>query len=174
MAEPKGPKVPVLSGLFAARATDGPPTLDRARETLGGPWVGGPEIGDVVRIHDRERLGVVVHADLTHRDVWIGSGRIQRVRADEVEVAPRPSLDPLEESRDRAEAELDAVLADVRIFASLENGAPVTYQDREGRAHGGTLVEKLRFGALVGTPDQRIVAVSFRRVAPNPPDAPDA
>lgn len=47
------------------------PSLDEARAQLGGPWIGGPDIGAVVTVSATvgERAGVVVHATPTERDV---------------------------------------------------------------------------------------------------------
>lgn len=140
-------------GLGAVRIPAGPPSVDDARAALGGRASTGPEAGARVRIGGSE--GVVVFASASERDVWIGEGRFQRVAADACEPAPRASS-----------AELDPVAADARRFAGLAEGDAVRYRDRHDREHEGQLVEKCRYGALVLRADARVVAVSFRRVAP--------
>ncbi|MDQ3033168.1 MAG: hypothetical protein M3Y87_12185, partial [Myxococcota bacterium] len=98
--------------------------------------------------------GVVVFTSTSERDVWIGEGRFQRVTAAACEPAgsaPHP--------------ELDAVAADARRFAAMSEGDPVRYRDRHDRDHEGQLVEKCRYGALVLGEGERILAVSFRRLA---------
>jgi len=151
--------LPVFGGVLGSLGA-GPPSLDEARAKLGGPWVGGPDIGRVVRVPAPigHRVGVVIHASDTHRDVWIGAGRIQRVVAADVEGAEDGSL--------------DEVVADARMHAGLTAEQPVVFQHRDGRTEEAVVVEKLRFGSLVGTEDGRILAVSFRRVAPRDGDAP--
>lgn len=161
--KPEGPSLPVLGGVWASiRDAAGPPTLEQARERLGGAWVGGPGVGELVlvRAATGRRPGVVVHASPTDRDVWIGAGRIQRV--------PPAELEPT----DREDPELEAVAGDARVFASLTEGQAVVYTDRTGTPGEGTLAEKLRYGALVGLGDGRVIAVSFRMLAPADGDAP--
>ena len=48
--------LPVFGGLLdPLRQT---PTLDQARVRLGGPWVGGPDIGRLVGVRGRTGVGV--------------------------------------------------------------------------------------------------------------------
>ncbi|MBX3276001.1 MAG: hypothetical protein KF729_37460 [Sandaracinaceae bacterium] len=155
-----GARRPLLPVLGAVRGDlfGEPPTLDEARAQLGGPWIGGPDIGSVVRVVGGavERVGVVVHATPTDRDVWIGAGRVQRVEP--------ARLVPAE-----ASAEHDAIVADARLHASLSVGDEVSFEGEDGAWADGVLVEKLRFGALVGVAGAehgKVVAIGFRRIAP--------
>ncbi len=148
-------RLPVLPG-FAS----GPPTLDEARRALGGPWEGGPQIGETVRVRGprEERVGVVVHASPTHRDVWVGAGRIVRAPLAQTEPVHDPSL--------------ARVSADACVFASLQAGQRVAYEARDGEVGEGVLAEKLRFGGLVGVDDGRVLAVGFRMLTPAAEGAP--
>lgn len=133
----------------------GPPTIEQARAGLGGRAATEARAGLRVRLGDADAAveGVVVFASPREDDVWIGEGRFKRVSPGDWVASDRsdPSLEPIE--------------ADARRFAALGEGAPVTFVDRMGRSHDGTLVEKCRYGALVSD-GARIVAVSFRRIAP--------
>lgn len=136
----------------------GPPTIEQARHGLGGRASTEGRAGARVRVADpRGGLveGVVVFASATEDDVWIGEGRFRRV--------PPAQCIVLE----RGDPALDGVEIHARRFAGLREGEPVSYLDRSGREHEGTVVEKCRYGALVAD-GSRIVAVSFRRVAPRP------
>ena len=46
----KKPHLSVFGGPFGPL---GPPSIDEARRQLGGPWVGGPDIGRVVQVFNR-------------------------------------------------------------------------------------------------------------------------
>lgn len=155
--------LPVFGGVLGSLGA-GPPSLDDARAKLGGPWIGGPDIGRVVRIPASigHRVGVVIHATETHRDVWIGAGRVQHVSGASVEEAEEAEGDET----------FDAVVADARMHAELTVEQPVVFQHRDGRTEEGVLVEKLRFGSLVGTEDGRVLAVSFRRLGPRGTEPP--
>lgn len=139
-------------GLGPVRVPAGPPSVDDARAALGGrasTVISGA--GERVRIASSE--GVVVFASTSERDVWIGEGRFRRV-------APA-ACEPIEPMPD---PELDAVAADARRFAAMSEGDPVRFRDRHDGDHAGQLVEKCRYGALVLGPDERVIAVSFRRL----------
>jgi hypothetical protein len=136
------------------------PTVDQARETLGGRASTDHTAGARVRVGSVRGAaieGVVVFGSERERDVWIGEGRFQRIAAGDCETLSLgdPALG------DRA---LDAVADDARRFATFVEGAAVRYLDRSGRAHEGTLVEKCRYGALVMGEGGRILAVGFRRI----------
>ncbi|MFK7988773.1 MAG: hypothetical protein AB8I08_22325 [Sandaracinaceae bacterium] len=154
------PKLPVIGGVFAKLSRpSGPPTLEQARETLGGPWVGDGTgtcpVGSTVAVQPVGTHGVVVHAEPDRRDVWIGGGRIQRVSLDRIEPKDAPEW---------------AQLADeARVFLHLRPSAPVAYETRTGEVGEGVLIEKLRYGGLVGLEDGRVVAVSFRKLTPLEP-----
>lgn len=140
-----------LPSLGMVRVPDQPPTVDGARAALGGRAATLEGAGAVVRMPSG-RLAVVVFVAPHEQDVWIGEGRFARA-TESLEPAP-------------ATPELEAVAADARRFARLSEGDPVRYLDRSGAPHEGTLIEKCRYGALVLAPDERVLAVSFRRVFP--------
>lgn len=136
----------------------GPPTIEQARDALGGRAATEPRAGRRVRVHDASGAlaeGVIVFASPREDDVWIGEGRFRRVSP--ADCVPLEGGDPA----------LAPIAADARRFAALSEGAAVTFVDRGGRPHEGTMVEKCRYGALVAE-GTRIVAVSFRRIAPRP------
>jgi len=145
--------LPVFGGLIDPGKPT--PSLDEARDHLGGPWVGGPDIGAVVRVPAAigELTGVVVHSTPSERDVWIGAGRIQRVPAASAVLAD-------------ADASHDALVADAEVYAALVVGQRVRYERPDGSSGEGAIAEKLRYGALVGTDDGRVLAVSLRRITP--------
>lgn len=154
------PRLPVLGGLFDELARGGgPPSLDEARRALGGPWVAGLDVGACVALTSggASRVGVVVHGDADERDVMVEPGRVHRVAASRLTPAPSTPA-------------LDAIGADARVHASLEVGQRVAYEARDGSVGEGALVEKLRYGALVGDDEGRVHAVGFRRVSPIDPD----
>jgi hypothetical protein len=59
-----------------------------------------------------------------------------------------------------------ALADDVRVFASLREGDEVCYEPPRGPPEHGKLLEKCRFGGLVGTRDGRVLAVGFRKLTP--------
>jgi len=63
------PNLPVLGGLWGTLESGETPTLDDAREKLGGPWIGRQDLGAPVDIPgpDGRRIGVVIHATPTER-----------------------------------------------------------------------------------------------------------
>ncbi|HJL14860.1 MAG TPA: hypothetical protein RMH99_04340 [Sandaracinaceae bacterium LLY-WYZ-13_1] len=148
-------RLPVLGGIWRSiRDASRPPTLEQARDRLGGPFQGGSGIGRRVTVGDA-RVGVVIHAGPAELDVWIGGGRIQRVGVAEAADAPSSDRDALE-----------AVADDARVHTALREGQRVAFLRRDGSIGEGRLAEKLRYGSLVGLDDGRVVAVSFRRLAP--------
>ena len=86
------------------------------------------------------------------RDVWIGQGRFVRVGASDLSalVDEDPSLAD--------------VAADARRFADMRELDEVRYVDRADVERCGTLLEKCRYGGLVSTEEDKIIAVSFRRL----------
>jgi hypothetical protein len=127
-----------------------PPTVDAARERLGGRASTGPGAGEIVGV--RTGLGFTSGDE---RDVWVGDGRIRRVDEARIVGAPQP-----------VDAALEAVAADVRVFATMREGEPVRFLAHDGAMREGTLVEKCRYGALVLGSGGKIVAASFRRLWP--------
>lgn len=130
------------------------PTVDRAREALGGRVESGEGAGSVVLVTMKRGAparGVVVCAVGDERDVWIGEGRF--VRTHPSELAPTD------------DASLEGVAVDARLFASLREGARVCAIAKDGTRREGVLAEKCRYGALVAV-DGKVLAVSFRRIVP--------
>jgi hypothetical protein len=132
------------------------PTLDAAREHLGGRGESEGEIGTLVRVASLagEPVGVVLFRGEGKADVWMGDGRVRRVGEDGLRVA----------TRQEASERLLSTAARVRDFARLREGHPVRFEPKVGEADDGLLVEKHRYGALVLRSDERIVAVGFRRL----------
>lgn len=130
------------------------PTVDRAREALGGRVTSEKGAGVVVVVTMKRGAparGVVVCALGDERDVWIGEGRFVRVHAADVEPASDPAL--------------DAVASDARLFSTLREGARVRAIAKYGARRDGILAEKCRYGALVAV-EGKVLAVSFRRIVP--------
>jgi hypothetical protein len=119
-------------------------TLARAREKLGGRVSSHGRGGEVVRVG--EDVGVVLWSDEVRCDVWIGSDRIKRVATAEASLAP-------------STVAMGSVAEDARAFAGLEEGADVVFDEKVQ----GRLLEKCRWGGLVGAEDGRVFAVGFRR-----------
>ena len=167
----EGARLPVLGGVWGQidAAASGPPTLDQARRSLGGPWrrhtPDRATLGTLVRVAGR--VGVVIHATSSDRDVWIDKGTIRRTsRLDSiVELSPDAIDDP------ELASELDRVAADAQVHASVSEGQQVVFLRRDGSTGLGVVAEKLRYGALVGVEGGAVLAVSFRRLAPTGSDA---
>jgi len=153
----KGTPLP-LFGAPSTRATKPAPKIDEARAALGGRGRSSALAGALVHVTmdaRAQQLGAVVFADETSVDVWIGDGRIRRVRSADVSIASDVGAHPLA-----------AVAADARIFATLSEGARVRFLSPTGVTLEGTLTEKCRYGALVLGLDGKLLAVSFRRLFP--------
>lgn len=145
---------PVLAKLMESAAA---PTVDKARSALGGRGATGPEAGTIVALPGGvlgRDVGVVVFASDTERDVWVGGGKLRRVPADRIESATDGEVT----------AGLLTVAREARAFAALDEGQAVRFETRGGEVLTGTLVEKCRYGALVLDADQKVLAVSFRRI----------
>lgn len=137
----------------------GPPTIEEAREALGGRVATrqGSSLGDLARFRDvyqRDVEGVVVCETAETLDVWIGEGRFQRIAVERARL-----------SRASSEHALADVAADARVFDTLREGQPVRFLSRDGAHREGVLAERCRYGALVSF-EGRIFAVSFRRLWP--------
>jgi hypothetical protein len=134
------------------------PTVDAARERLGGRAASAAGAGEIVGVRTSlgaVQAGVVIFVAPGERDVWVGEGRIRRVDPERVIAAPG-----------EVEASLQAVAADVRVFTTMSEGGRVRFVGHDGEMREGTLVEKCRYGALVLGAGEKIVAVSFRRLWP--------
>jgi hypothetical protein len=130
-----------------------PPTLENARKRLGGKGVRSTHMGSVVLIKDEPRAtGIVLHARDADFDVLVGASMVRRTKLEFTEPGRDDDVDP-------------GLLAEVRLFASLEEGQRVRFADKDGTADG-LLVEKCRYGALVAKDDGKILAVGFRKLWP--------
>lgn len=158
MAGPRRLNLPLLPELSsdddAAR-----PRLESARAQLGGPGdtdgLAGERVALVSAAGER-RVGVVLYANEREVDVWFEGSVVRRTLRGMVS-----ALEPGEGS-----PALDAVVADVKVFASLRDGDRVRWQRGEGGVGEGKLIERCRYGALVASDDGRILAVGFRRLWP--------
>jgi len=128
-------------------------TLDAVRARLGGRARTSPQVGRVVRFLDTGATGIVLFAQGDEVHVFSNAGWVRRTTREAVVYVEQP------------DAELDRIANDVRVFAALEEGTRVRFQDLSGLAQG-TLLEKCRYGALVRRDDAAILGVGFRRVWP--------
>ena len=135
------------------------PTLEGARKRLGGKANRSAQTGAVVRLIDDEprAFGIVLYADEFELDVLLCvSGEVGKLLR---KTKPELTLPADVEMVDAA------LLADVRVFASLEEGQRVRFAEDSGTTDG-LLVEKCRYGALVAKDDGKILAVGFRKLWP--------
>jgi hypothetical protein len=128
-------------------------TLDAVRARLGGRARTDRQAGRVVCFLDTGAKGVVLFAQGDEVHVFSNAGWVRRTTADALGQVDEPLAD------------LRAVVDDVRVFAALEEGTRVRFQDRSGMAHG-TLIEKCRYGAVVRRDDAKLMGVGFRRIWP--------
>jgi len=137
-------------------------TIEAVRARLGGRARTDPQAGRVVCFLDTGATGVVLfgHGDEVH--VFSNAGWVRRTTADALTQVDEPAED------------LNDVANDVRVFAALEEGHRVRFQDLGGMAQG-TLIEKCRYGAVVRRDDETVMGVGFRRIWPlgNPGDTPN-
>ncbi len=131
-----------------------PPTVDDARQSLGGRASTTNDAGRAVVLKNG-LVGIVVFASAESFDVCTEDGRFYRTRPDQVTDAATE----LPES-------MQSIAADARIFATLDENRRVRYQRSRGKLEEGLLAEKCRYGALIATDDGRVLAVSFRRLWP--------
>jgi hypothetical protein len=143
----------------ARAAVRGQPTVDAARERLGGRAASCAPVGEIVLLSTAlgERTGVVLFRDDAFADVWIGGGRVHRVEPDALVSHP----DPASVSMD-----LCAVASSTRVFGDLREGDRVRFETRPGALSDGLLVEKCRFGALVLADDGKVMALGFQKIWP--------
>jgi hypothetical protein len=152
--------------------------VDEVRRRMGGRASSDPGVGQLVRLRLSDEYGVVLFRTGEQLDVWLGGGKVQRTGQAAVEPL-RPSTEPADphssDSAGRRTAgparpaqlpELLGVAADVRVFASLNEGARVRYSATSDSMEEGTLVEKCRYGALILRDDNTLMGVGFRRIWP--------
>lgn len=128
-------------------------TIEAVRARLGGRARTDLQAGNVVCFLDTGATGVVLYGHGAEVHVFSNAGWVRRT-----------TIDALTRVTEPAEA-LHAVANDVRVFAALEEGHRVRFQDLGGIAEG-TLIEKCRYGALVRRDDQTVMGVGFRRIWP--------
>ena len=128
-------------------------TIEAVRARLGGRARTDLQAGRVVCFLDTGAAGVVLfgHGDEVH--VFSNAGWVRRTTTDALTQVDEPT------------AALHEVANDVRVFAALEEGHRVRFQDLSGIAQG-TLIEKCRYGAVVRRDDETVMGVGFRRIWP--------
>jgi hypothetical protein len=136
-------------------------TIEAVRARLGGRARSDLQAGRVVCFLDTGATGVVLFAQGAEVHVFSNAGWVRRTTADALTHVAEPTAD------------LHAVANDVRVFAALEEGHRVRFQDLGGMAQG-TLIEKCRYGAVVRRDDETVMGVGFRRIWPiaNPGETP--
>jgi hypothetical protein len=136
-------------------------TIDAVRARLGGRARTDLQAGRVVCFLDTGATGVVLFGQGDEVHVFSNAGWVRRTTADALTQVDEPGAD------------LYAVANDVRVFAALEEGARVRFQDVGGMAQG-TVIEKCRYGAVVRRDDAAVMGVGFRRIWPlaDPSDTP--
>ena len=136
-------------------------TLEAVRARLGGRARTDLQAGRVVCFLDTGATGVVLYGQGDEVHVFSNAGWVRRTTADALIRVDEPA------------PELCVVANDVRVFAALEEGHRVRFQDLSGVAQG-TLIEKCRYGAVVRRDDETVMGVGFRRIwpLPNPSDTP--
>ncbi|MBK8170485.1 MAG: hypothetical protein IPK60_09080 [Sandaracinaceae bacterium] len=140
--------------VFTGEPPRSPPTVDDARQGLGGRAQTTNEAGLAVRLSSGT-LGIVVFASGDTFDVCTKDGRFHRT---------------VKESVTHVDAalptELVEIAADARTFASMQEQQRIRYQSPRREIREGLLIEKCRYGALVLNEDQKVLAISFRRIWP--------
>lgn len=152
-------RLPSLSGWVQPAER---PSVEQARDALGGRTQPGPRAGWGVVIDDQRHglsPGVVLHDAGTELDVWIGEGLIARVS---VALVASSLSEP-------APARFEEVARDVLRFASMREGQDVVVLG-PGPAFRAILREQCRYGALVERADDArsprpVLAIGFRRLA---------
>lgn len=104
---------------------------------------------------DTGATGVVLFGQGDEVHVFSNAGWVRRTTTDALIQVDEPAAD------------LHEVANDVRVFAALEEGHRVRFQDLSGIAQG-TLIEKCRYGAVVRRDDATVMGVGFRRIWPLP------
>jgi len=133
----------------------GTPTVERARQRLGGRGVTDGLAGSIVTAGDSSVRGVVVFSNEQECDVFLEAGFVKRTKRANVEAIACENESPLHE-----------LSGEARVFASLDEGKRVRFEEPEKGLQEGLLFEKCRYGALVAKDDGTIVAVGFRKLWP--------
>lgn len=141
--------LPVVEDI--ARRAGATPTIERARQKLGGSGSTDARAGRPVR-DEAGVVGVVLYARDEEMDVLVSAtGTVRRGKTS-------AWVD-----HDRVPDELAPAAADLIVFAHVEPGDRVGFRDANGDGDG-LLFEKCRSGALVARDDGTIIAVGFRSI----------
>ena len=133
-------------------------TIDGARQRLGGRFSTTLEAGSLVAVEMEmgdSVPGVVVFASAIEVDILIDGGVVHRTRS----AFESPFLGDVPEL-------LRHLAAEARMFAELREGERVRFEIAPGHLAEGKLAEKCRYGAIVISDDQRVLAVGFRKIWP--------
>ena len=131
------------------------PHIEQARRRLGGRWAADVDavlLGACAR--SGGDTGVVLYADTSNADLFVGSRTVRRVTRDRLEVLDDDALP----------AALRCIALDVARFAGVPEGRRARFRTETGAEAEGLVLEKCRFGALLGLDDDRVVAVGFGRL----------
>jgi hypothetical protein len=131
------------------------PTIERARQRLGGKGSTSAYAGEIVTVAGSTSAGVVVFASDEECDVFVAAGFVKRTRRANVAPASCTVDSPLRE-----------LSAEARVCASLAEGKRVRFEEPSGDLCEGLMFEKCRYGALIAKDDGTVVAVGFRKVWP--------
>ncbi len=111
--------------------------------------------GAIVQARGSTVRGVVVFSNEEECDVFLEAGFVKRTKRASIETATCETESPLHE-----------LSGEARLFASLDEGKRVRFDEPERGLQEGLLFEKCRYGALVAKDDGTIVAVGFRKLWP--------
>jgi hypothetical protein len=156
--KPSPLEIPESDTLRRVRPASSRTPLENARARLGGraaPSLAAP--GSLVEAEMRDggrRAGVLLWSSREHCEAWFDDGFARRVSASVVS----PGTGPVPES-------LLQVAAEIRVFVALAPGERVKWS-RGSEVAEGCIAEKCRYGAIVVTPEGRLVAVGFRKLWP--------
>ncbi|MFO0613683.1 MAG: hypothetical protein U0414_13900 [Polyangiaceae bacterium] len=151
----------------------GLPTLSAMRSRLGGRMTSDVDVDDALPIGSivsfagdapdspaaaPTRLGVVLALGPLDADVYLTRGMVKRTLR---------SL--LHLHTGEAPVELAALRPAIEAFARLEEHQRVWFDRGDGHICEGTLLEKCRYGALVGDDEGKVLGVGFRKLYASPP-----
>jgi hypothetical protein len=142
-------------------ATEGAerPSIEAARRRLGGRATAPSHRvpGSLVQVKLQGKAwtkGILLWATERHCDVWFEDGVARRARFHAVTLCAGPMPDGLMR-----------VAGEMRLFTSLVEGERVRWE-RPTEVAEGCIVEKCRYGAIIVSRDNRVVAVGFRKLWP--------
>jgi hypothetical protein len=99
-------------------------TIEAVRARLGGRARTDLQAGRVVSFLDTGAMGVVLFGQGSEVHVFSNAGWVRRTTTDAITQVSEPAQD------------LNAVVDDIRVFAALEEGHRVRFQDVGGIAQG--------------------------------------